>query len=90
MGHFARLSDDNIVIQVIALNNAELLDENGVESEAKGIAFCQDIFGANTTWLQSSFNAATNGFRGKHANAGDTYDAATDKFVAPPNPVDQT
>jgi hypothetical protein len=74
MAHFAELNANNVVTQVIVVNNNELLD-NGIESEAKGISFCQSLFGGN--WIQTSYNA---NFRGKYAGIGDTYDG--EKFVA--------
>ena len=52
MAHFAQLDDNNIVTQVIVVGNGELLDENGVEQEIKGIAFCQSLLGGN--WKQTS------------------------------------
>jgi len=64
-------------MQVIVVNNAELLDESGQESEAKGIAFCQSLFGG--TWKQTSYNA---NFRGKYAGVGDQYDPVKDEFIA--------
>ena len=78
MAHFAQLDDNNIVTQVIVVNNSELLDENGQESEAKGIAFCQLLFGGN--WKQTSYNAT---FRKNYAGIGFTYDLARDAFIAP-------
>ena len=39
MAHFAELNENNIVTQVIVVHNNELLDDDGNESEAKGIAF---------------------------------------------------
>ena len=77
MAHFAQLDENNVVMQVIVVNNAELLDESGQESEAKGIAFCQSLFGG--TWKQTSYNA---NFRGKYAGIGDQYDPVKDEFVA--------
>jgi len=47
MAHFAQLDDNNVVTQVIVVANEELLD-NGVESEAKGIAFCQSLHLSHT------------------------------------------
>jgi hypothetical protein len=79
MAHFAKLDANNVVEQVIVVNNAELM-ENGEESEAKGIAFCKSLFGADTRWVQTSYNAS---FRGLYAGIGYTYDAANDVFVAP-------
>lgn len=83
MAHFAQLDENNVVTQVIVVHNNELIDENGNESEAKGIAFCQSLFGANTRWVQTSYNA---NFRGSYAGIGFTYDANSDTFVPPPLP----
>lgn len=77
MAHFAQLDENNVVMQVIVVNNTELLDESGQESEAKGIAFCQSLFGG--TWKQTSYNA---NFRGKYAGVGDQYDPVKDEFIA--------
>jgi hypothetical protein len=77
MAHFAKLNDDNIVVEVIVVHNNELLD-NGIESEAKGVAFCQSLFGGN--WIQTSYNAT---IRGKYAGLGDTYDPTLDRFIDP-------
>lgn len=78
MAHFAELDNDNVVLRVIVINNAELLDENGVESEARGREFCKSLYGENTNWIQSSYNAS---FRGMHAEAGGRYHADIDKFT---------
>lgn len=80
MAHFAQLDENNVVMQVIVVSNDELMD-NGVESEAKGIAFCQSLFGADVRWIQTSYNG---NFRGVYAGIGYTYDADKDVFVAPP------
>ena len=79
MAHFAQLDENNVVLQVIVVNNDELL-ENGVENEAKGIAFCQSLFGANTQWVQTSYNG---NIRKNYAGIGYTYRADIDAFVAP-------
>lgn len=78
MAHFARLDSNNKVIQVIVVHNNELLDENGQESEAKGIAFCKSIYGQDTQWVQTSYN---NQFRGRFAGINDTYDPVNDVFL---------
>jgi len=92
MAHFAKLDDNNVVLEVNALSNHELViskdtvDENGnvvvslVESEDKGIAFLTAWSGGHTNWKQTSYNAT---FRGKFAGIGDTYDPVTNLFVAP-------
>jgi hypothetical protein len=77
MAHFAELDNNNIVKRVIVVANEELLD-NEVESEAKGIVFCQSLLGG--TWVQTSYN---NNIRKQYAGIGFTYDAVNDVFVAP-------
>jgi hypothetical protein len=79
MAHFAKLDANNVVEQVIVVNNNELM-EGGEESEAKGIAFCKSLFGADTRWVQTSYNG---NFRNLYAGIGYTYDAENDIFVAP-------
>ena len=92
MAHFAKLDDNNVVLEVNALSNHELVtskdtvDENGnvvvslVESEEKGIAFLTAWSGGHTNWKQTSYNAT---FRGKFAGIGDTYDPVTNLFISP-------
>jgi hypothetical protein len=77
MAHFAELDENNVVKQVIVVNNNELLDENGNELEAKGIAFCQSLFGGN--WVQTSYNR---NFRKNFASTGFVYDSIRDAFYA--------
>ena len=76
MAHFAELNGNNIVIRVIVVHNNELLDENGTESEQKGIDFCVNLLGG--VWVQTSYNASK---RFKYAGIGDTYDATRDAFI---------
>ena len=78
MAHFAEL-ENNIVTRVIVVHNNELLDENGIEQEANGIAFCQAHFGT-TNWKQTSYNG---NIRKNYASIGDTYDEQRDAFIAP-------
>ena len=44
MAHFAKLGTGNIITAIHTVNNNELLDENGVEQEAKGVAFLNTLF----------------------------------------------
>lgn len=83
MAHFAQLAESNIVIQVIVVSNADLLDENGVEQEALGIQVCRNIFGAETNWVQTSYNHR---FRKQYAQPGHKYDEAHDLFYNPVGP----
>ena len=75
MAHFAKLNDENIVEQVIVVSNEVLLDDNGIESEQKGVDFCVNLLGGN--WIQTSYN---NNFRGTYAKIGMKYDEAKDEF----------
>jgi hypothetical protein len=89
MAHFAQLDSNNVVTQIIVVGNDQLkgtvttevdgfLVSQTVESEAKGVEFCKTLYGADTTWKQTSYNG---GFRGKYAGIGDTFDGTN--FVAP-------
>ena len=80
MAHFAKINSDNIVEQVIVVNNEVLKDDKGVEQESIGVAFCQSLFGADTNWVQTSYNG---NFRGRYAGIGMTYDPIKDEFVTP-------
>ena len=83
MAHFAQLDANNVVTEVIVINNAVVEDLPFPESEPLGVAFCQSLYGADTVWKQTSYNA---NFRGEYAGVGYTYNAELDAFVAP-NPV---
>ena len=87
MAHFAKINSDNIVEQVIVVNNEVLHDDKGIEQESIGVAFCQSLFGADTNWVQTSYNGS---FRGRYAGAGMTYDPIKDEFIAPEAPTDST
>jgi hypothetical protein len=77
MAHFACL-ENNIVTKVIVVSNQDILDENGQESEQKGIDFCSNLLGG--TWLQTSYNAK---IRKNYAGIGYTYDEGRDAFISP-------
>jgi len=79
MAHFAEIDQNNIVTRVIVVNNSDIM-ENGQESEAKGIAFCKSLFGQDTNWVQTSYNATT---RKRYAGVGYSYDSSLDAFITP-------
>lgn len=79
MAHFAQL-ENNVVKQVIVVSNQDILDEQGQESEEKGIAFCSNLLGG--TWKQTSYNGK---IRKNYAGIGYTYDEGRDAFI-PPKP----
>ena len=80
MAHFAQLDENNVVTNVIVIGNDDMLDENGNESEAVGIAFCKNLLGDNTNWVQTSYN---NNIRGKFAKIGYVYNRERDVFLSP-------
>lgn len=82
MAHFAKLNENNIVIEVNVVHNNELLDENGQESEQKGIDFLIAWSGGYTNWKQTSYN---NNFRKNYAGIGYEYREDIDAFI-PPQP----
>lgn len=77
MAHFAQI-ENNLVTQVIVVDNNDILDEQGNESETIGTQFCTDLLGG--TWVQTSYNG---NIRKNYAGIGDTYDATRDAFIAP-------
>lgn len=79
MAHFARLDENNIVTMVTVVSNDDMVDENGNEVEALGIAVCEQVVGAGP-WVQTSYNG---NFRRRYAGLGFTYNADADVFVAP-------
>jgi hypothetical protein len=82
MAHFAQLDENGVVLSVIVVNNDDIGDLPFPESEPIGIAFCQSLFGIDTIWKQTSYNAS---FRGVYAGIGGIYDPARDIFVHYPN-----
>lgn len=99
MAHFAQLDENNVVTTVVVVHNNELaadtevVVENGfvkeklVLSEEKGIQFLHSLYGADTRWVQTSYNGR---FRGAYAGIGYTFDAANNVFVAPEGPAVDT
>ena len=77
MAHFARI-EGGVVREVIVVHNNEL-DDNGTESEAKGIAFCKSLFGEHTEWVQTSYNGNPVGGvdRGPYAGIGYSWNGST-------------
>lgn len=82
MAHFAKIDENGTVCSAVVVANNEITDADGVESEAKGVAFCKSIFGENTNWVQTSYNG---NFRARYAAVGGLYDAQKDIFI-PPQP----
>jgi len=91
MAHFAKINSDNVVVNVNVVDNSKLLDENGIESEANGVAHL-DRHGSENgfSWKQTSYNTfggvhslGVTPFRKNYAGIGYTYDQTRDAFYTP-------
>tara|TARA_R110000737_G_scaffold194898_1_gene215952 strand:- start:239 stop:682 length:444 start_codon:yes stop_codon:yes gene_type:complete len=93
MAHFAKIDENNIVQQVVAVHN------NEAPTEEAGKLFLESVYKDGATWLQTSYNTHrsmhyTNGevstdqtkaFRGNLASEGSTWDPINEIFM-PPKP----
>lgn len=77
MSHWAEVDKNNKVVRVLVGDNNDLAGDEGYQWLVNNLG---------GTWLKTSYNAATNGFRGKFAGIGDTYDTKKDIFVEPEKP----
>jgi hypothetical protein len=78
MAHFAELNENNAVLRVVVINNSDILDSNGNESESIGQEFCHNLYGGR--WIQTSYNSK---IRKYYASIGMTYREDLDVFVYP-------
>mgnify|MGYP006297037415 FL=1 len=79
MAYFAKLDENNYVIEVHCVAN-EALDSNN--EEQSGIDFLTQWSNGYTNWKQTSYN---NRIRKNYAGIGYTYDETRDAFI-PPKP----
>lgn len=80
MAHFAKLDDNNVVIDVNVVDNAMLNNLEFPESEPIGIEYLTWWSGGHSNWRQTSYN---NKFRKRYAGIGWIYDANRDAFIYP-------
>ena len=74
MAHFAKLDENNVVLEVVIVNN------NDAKTEQDGIDFLITLYGGYNGWKQCSYN---NGIRKQFPSKGYTYNMEFDVFVAP-------
>jgi len=81
MAHFAKVDSSNTVIDVVVLDDS---------LEANGVAFLNEHFSHEGTWVQTSINThAGQHLQGKaplrknYAMIGGVYDSSRDAFYAP-------
>lgn len=75
MAHYAKISTNNIVEEVVVIAN------ECEPTEEAGIAFCQELFGGGN-WKKTSYNGS---IRKNFAGPGYIYDPKRDAFI-PPKP----
>lgn len=80
MAHFAKLDDNNIVIDVNVVNNDTVENLPFPESEPIGVAFLTDWSEGYANWKQTSYNA---NFRKNYAGIGYSYNFDLDAFISP-------
>lgn len=79
MAHFAKLDENNIVLEVIVVHNNELKNELGEEIEELGIEFLRKLTG-HQKWKQCSYNK---NFRHEYPGKDWFYDEDLDVFYHP-------
>ena len=90
MAYFAKIDNNNIVVDVVAVHNNELLVD-GNESEQQGIDFLNTTYKVdNINWKQTSYNTHAGvhseggtPLRKNYGGIGFTYDADRDAFISP-------
>ena len=89
MAHFAKLGINGKVIAVHVVDNKDLHDADGNESEQVGKQFLERIHNW-PLWVQTSYNTSKNthssgdaskALRGNYAGIGFTYDEDNDIFI---------
>ena len=78
MAHFAKLDENNVVLDVNVVDNNTVNNLPFPESEPVGIAFLTEWSGGYTNWKQTSYNKS---FRKNYAGIGFTYDQNLDAFI---------
>lgn len=82
MAHFARLDENDIVIEVHVVANDALNPDN---EEQSGIDFLTQWSGGQTGWIQCSYNGR---IRKNYPGVGHIYDRHRDAFYAPKPDID--
>jgi hypothetical protein len=84
MAHFAKIDENNIVLEVIVISNMDCGNLEFPESEPVGQDFIKSL-GIEGHWKQTSYNG---NFRKRYAGIDYIYDEINDVFLYP-NPGDQ-
>ena len=91
MAHFAKISQENEVLQVLTLDDENMLNAENIETESIGQQYLEqhNNWPANL-WIQTSFNTIGNQhilnetpFRGNYAATGFIWDETNQMFFSP-------
>jgi hypothetical protein len=96
MAHYAKLDENNIVIDVTVISNEKCIDEHGEECEEPGRCFCE-LLSNHEKWKKTSYNTRggvyykpnstepdedqSKAYRLNFAQKGMKYDEELDAFV---------
>ena len=90
MAHFAKISDENIVLNVVVVNDSDMLNADGVEDETVGQQYLETHNNwPAAMWIQTSYNTIENthksgdnskAFRGNYSGVGYTWDEDNEIF----------
>ena len=75
MAHFAKLDDNNVVLEVHVVNNAVL---NSGDEENSGVQFLIEWSEGYKNWKQTSYNGT---LRKRYAGIGMSYNEELDAFI---------
>jgi len=91
MAHFAKISEENVVLQILTLADKDCQNAEGIETESVGQAYLEthNNWPAHL-WIQTSYNTLANQhlnggtpFRGNYAGIGYTWDSENNIFWQP-------
>ena len=81
MAHAARIDENGIVREVLAVDNDKLFDGGKFTTKGeKSLNTYMHSLGLDGDWKLTSYNSK---FRGRYAGQGFTYDPDLDEFIAP-------
>ena len=89
MAHFAKIDENNLVINVVTLNDSDMLDSENNPSETVGQNYLQTHNNwPSNLWIQTSYNTKEGKhllggtpFRGNYAVVGGTWDSVNNIFL---------
>ena len=72
MANFSKISETNEVLTVLTLNNSDMLNADGVETESIGQAYLEQHNNwPSHLWIQTSYNTQNNKYKNQDGTEGD-------------------